>query len=116
MSIGDNIRRLRIEKDISQLDLANAIGVSDKAISAWENNTRVPRVKTIEKIADFFGVKKSALLESIDVTIAFDTQVTITAEEKALLEAYRTASDRDKNIVDAVLKPSVAGASKEEIG
>lgn len=63
MSIGDNIRRLRLEKDILQQDIAKAIGVSDKAISAWENGTRIPRMGAIQKMADFFGVKKSDIIE-----------------------------------------------------
>ena len=63
MKIGDKIKELRARKDISQQDLAKAIGVSDQAISAWENNKKVPRMGSVEKLATFFDVPKSYLIE-----------------------------------------------------
>jgi transcriptional regulator with XRE-family HTH domain len=63
MKIGDKIKALRAKKDISQQDLAKAIGVSDQAISAWENNKKVPRMGSVEKLSAFFNVPKSFLIE-----------------------------------------------------
>lgn len=63
MKIGDKIKALRAKKDISQQDLAKAIGVSDQAISAWENNKKVPRMGSVEKLANYFNVPKSFLIE-----------------------------------------------------
>jgi DNA-binding XRE family transcriptional regulator len=63
MKIGDKIKALRAKKDISQQDLAKEIGVSDQAISAWENNKKVPRMGSVEKLAAFFNVPKSYLIE-----------------------------------------------------
>ena len=58
MSIGKNIRFLRERAGLSQNDFAKMIGVSDKAVSTWENETRTPRMGAIQKIADFFNVQK----------------------------------------------------------
>jgi len=63
MTIGDKIKALRAKKDISQQDLAKVIGVSDQAISAWENNKKVPRMGSVEKLANYFNVPKSFLIE-----------------------------------------------------
>lgn len=63
MTIGDKIRELRTKKDISQQELAKIIGVSDQAISAWENNKKVPRMGSVEKLAAFFDVPKTYLIE-----------------------------------------------------
>ncbi len=63
MAIGDKIKALRDKKGISQQDLAKAIGVSDQAISAWENNKKVPRMGSVEKLASFFDVPKTYLIE-----------------------------------------------------
>lgn len=63
MLIGDKIRELRAKKDISQQDLAKAIGVSDQAVSAWENNKKQPRMGAVEKLATYFNVPKSYLIE-----------------------------------------------------
>lgn len=63
VTIGDKIKALRAKKDISQQDLAKVIGVSDQAISAWENNKKIPRMGSVEKLANYFNVPKSFLIE-----------------------------------------------------
>lgn len=64
MTIGDKIKALRIKKDISQQDLAKVIGVSDQAVSAWENNKKIPRMGSVEKLAIYFNVPKTFLIEN----------------------------------------------------
>lgn|GEM_PF-6268947 len=68
MKIGDKLRDLRAKKNMSQQDLAKAIGVSDQAVSAWENNKKTPRMGAIEKLARFFEVPKTYLIDD-DVRI-----------------------------------------------
>lgn len=63
MSISKNIKKLRLEHNLSQKEFAKIAGVSDKAVSTWENGTKEPRMGTIQKIADFFGIKKSDIIE-----------------------------------------------------
>lgn len=62
MSIGKNIRFLRERAGLSQNDFAKMIGVSDKAVSTWENETRTPRMGAIQKIADCFNVQKTDII------------------------------------------------------
>lgn len=63
MSISKNIKELRNKFDLSQKDLAEIAGVSDKAVSTWENGSKEPRMGAIQKIADHFGLLKSNLIE-----------------------------------------------------
>ena len=42
--IGKFILKLRKEKNMSQLDLADKIGVTDRAISKWENGKGLPDI------------------------------------------------------------------------
>ena len=58
MKTGEKIRELRESKGLMQAELATILGVSDKAVSAWENGTRVPRMGPIEKLAAYFNVPK----------------------------------------------------------
>jgi len=70
------LRKLRHEADISQLDLANAIGVTKSTISLYEQGDSVPDVKTLVKIADFYKVSCNYLLLKTDnpADIPFDMQ------------------------------------------
>ena len=62
-SIGSNIKSLRESNNITQKELADAIGVTDKAVSTWELDIKTPRMGSIQRIADYFGVKKSDIIE-----------------------------------------------------
>lgn len=65
MGISENIKNLRQKYNLSQKDLALIAGVTDKAVSTWENGLKEPRMGTIQKIADHFGIKKSDLIEDV---------------------------------------------------
>lgn len=56
MEIRENIRRLRKARRLSQTELAEEIGVSTAAISAYETGRIVPPLDIIQKLAEFFSV------------------------------------------------------------
>lgn len=70
MSIADNIKHLRESREMSQAQLGRIAGVTDKAVSAWETGKKEPRMGAIQKIADYFGIKKSDIIEEPESTIA----------------------------------------------
>lgn len=63
MSIGNNIKILRTKYGLTQQELAEIAGVTNKAVSAWESNAKEPRMGAIEKIANHFGLKKSNIID-----------------------------------------------------
>ena len=52
MTLGENIRKKRLEYDIEQQELAKRIGVSKMTISYYESGMRVPTVANLVSIAD----------------------------------------------------------------
>lgn len=60
--LASNLTRLLDRYGESQAQLAQAIGTSTSAISAWATGIRFPRVEYINAIADHFGVDPSVLL------------------------------------------------------
>ena len=56
------LKELRKSKNITQLDVATAIGVSPQVLSRYERGEREPDYKTLCKLADFFGVTVDELL------------------------------------------------------
>lgn len=47
----------------SQIDIINDLGVNKSSISTWVNGTRLPRMNTIELLADYLGVNPSDLID-----------------------------------------------------
>ena len=62
--IAKNICELRCEMNMTQLQLAEVLNYSDKAVSKWERGEALPDVTVLKRIADYFGVTVDYLLES----------------------------------------------------
>ena len=63
LNIGNKIKHLRMQKNISQEVLAQYLGVSFQAVSKWESNTTAPDIVLIPAIASFFGVSIDELFD-----------------------------------------------------
>lgn len=58
----ENLKELRLEKNMGQIELAKAIGVSKGVISLWENGLREPNMYSLIIIAKFFNVSIDELV------------------------------------------------------
>ena len=63
--IGSNLAELRKERKITQLELAEMFGYTDKAISKWEKGDTLPDVETLYQLASFYGVTIDYLTNDI---------------------------------------------------
>lgn len=63
IKIGEKIKFLRKQKNISQEVLAQYLGVSFQAVSKWENETTMPDITLVPAIASFFGVSTDELFD-----------------------------------------------------
>jgi len=72
--IGKFIQELRKEKDMTQMQLAEKLGVTDRAISNWENGRRMPDLSLIKLLCDELGISINDLLsgEIVDKDIYQD--------------------------------------------
>ena len=64
---GAMIKRLREDKNITQLQLAKKLNVSDKAVSKWENGRGYPDITLLEELAAALGVSVIELFAGQDV-------------------------------------------------
>lgn len=61
-SFGNFLHELRKRRGLSQFQLGTLVGVSDKAVSKWENGSAKPQSHTLFKLADVLGVTVDELL------------------------------------------------------
>ena len=64
--VAKNIVTLRKENNWTQVELAQKINFSDKAVSRWEKGEVLPDLETVQKLSEVFNVPISSLLESQD--------------------------------------------------
>lgn len=62
MAFGDNIQKLRNSKNMSQQELADAIGIGRSTLANYEQNKREPNFNTLESIAKYFNVSTDYIL------------------------------------------------------
>lgn len=61
-NLGERIKELRLEKGLTQPELAKIIGVSNGIISIWENNVNEPKATFIKRLATALDVTSDYLL------------------------------------------------------
>lgn len=66
MQFQERLKELRIEKNLSQAQLAKELQVSQRSISSWETGFREPDYSTLCKIAKYFSVTADYLLGMTD--------------------------------------------------
>ena len=60
-NIGNNIRKLRKRKGVTQGQLASAVNVTAQAVSKWETCLGYPDISLLPVIAEYFGVSIDSL-------------------------------------------------------
>ncbi len=61
-SVAENIKEFRTAKGVSQKSLADAVGVSQKAVDYWERGVNEPKATYIVRLADYFDIPCDILL------------------------------------------------------
>ena len=105
MSFGDNLKKIRADKDISQGDLAKMIDVHATHISRYERNLTSPTIDVAKKIADALEVSTDSLIYGSDEQI-----VNNKLNDEELLQLFNKVqqlSDQDVTSVKAMLKAFV---------
>ena len=80
-SLSENIRRLRFQRGLNQVMLAEKMNVTKQCVSNWENDNVLPSIEALLRLADLFGVSTDFLLgresqASLDISGLTEEQVT----------------------------------------
>lgn len=63
---GEKLTELRTEKNLSQMQLAGAVDISQSAIARYELNKTEPRISELKKICDYFDVSADYMIGRTD--------------------------------------------------
>ena len=99
-TIGETIARLRLERDMTQQQLASVIGVSHQAVSKWENGAALPDLEALLKLSRLFGMSVEELTKGAE-TETEDTPFPSFIDEnvvEGLKEAAQTAAQTARDI------------------
>ena len=93
-----NLKRLMDKKQVSRKDVADYLGISYFTVSDWVNGKKYPRMDKVERLAYYFGVLKSDLIEEKPNVGSLHT-VNITEDEQKLLDLFRLVPENQQQMV-----------------
>jgi transcriptional regulator with XRE-family HTH domain len=94
MNAGSRIKNLRKNKNLSQTELAQLMGLTSGAMSAIEVGKNNPTAELLIKLSDFFNVSTDYLLKGVE------SERTISESEQEILEVLRG----DRDMTNAVME------------
>ena len=105
MELKEKLSRLRKEKGLTQLELAEALNVSRQAVSRWEVGTAVPTLDNLVSLSEVYGVPLDDLLQNETAVPAAQT------EEKVPEREIQEKTPPPSPLTVRVFKPRTALAS-----
>ena len=108
LHIGETIKHLRKEREITQEEFAQVLGVSCQSVSRWENQQCYPDIELIPVIAAFFGISTDKLLgldetaerEAVERYLgAFQSQISMGHLDECIAIARKGVAEFPNNFV-----------------
>ena len=97
--------------DLTQKEVADAIGVSPQTFNTWMQGIALPRMGKIQALADYFGIKKSDLIDDKENGYYFDAETAKLAQElfedkqlRMLFDAARDSRPEDLQMAADLLR------------
>ena len=103
VKIGEFLRDLRKEKDMTQEELAEKFGVSSRSVSRWENGITMPELGILVELADFYEVDIKELIDGERKSENMDQETKETLQKAAdYAEAEKKLVVKRKCIVTCI--------------
>lgn len=115
------LKKLRAEKNMSQVALAESLGVASSTVAMWEVGKRFPTRECYEALADLFNVDIDYLYCRSDVRQRYhfdgdgNMMVHLNQLELKIIQAYRTADSLDRELILRILKLEEKGAGADAL-
>ena len=112
-TFGQRLSRIRKEKEFTQNDIADKVGVTSQAVSKWENDLASPDIDILLKLADIFDISVDELLGKETKTTVLNEKPSKKDIDKMLLKIIVRSADGDKVNVNLPLSLVKALMDKE---
>ena len=100
---GENLKRIREEKGMTQQTLADYLYVTRQAVSRWEGGSRYPDLMTAKKMAEFLETSVDELLADDDMKVYVEKSAIFESERSKNMQVVVTALAFMCSIVMSIL-------------
>lgn len=101
-----NLKQLRLEKGISQQQLAEIIGVTQQSVYKYEALNVEPDLDILTALADYFSTSVDYLIGHSDIRHKIEavTPFDLNKDEASLITAYRNLTSQEKESLHLIIK------------
>ena len=82
--LGEKIKKYREEKKMTQVEVAEALGVKPATISKYEAGTLEPNIESLKKLSELFGVSVDELLKEDEIDVSKINVLDVLREQKSM--------------------------------
>ena len=101
MDFGQRLKSLRVERNLTQQNLGDAVGVSTVTIRAWERNTKKPAMDALLSLGRVLNISMDTLLD-FHLNNTPNYTLVLTSSERKLLSSYQSLDNYGQRAVDAI--------------
>lgn len=101
MDFGQRLKSFRVERNLTQQNLGDAVGVSTVTIRAWERNTKKPAMDALLSLGRVLNISMDTLLD-FHLNNAPNYTLVLTSSERKLLSSYQSLDNYGQRAVDAI--------------
>ncbi len=99
------LKKLRLEKKVTQQELANILNVSQQSINKYENHSTEPSIETLIMIADFFDASIDYIVGRVKERDAIGAvSYKLSDKEEILFRYYRQLSQEKRECLENIAK------------
>lgn len=108
----NNLRKYLSQNNMTQVELANKLGVGTTSVYNWCSGIKTPRMDKVDKMCEIFSCNRSDLITE---SPAANISSKLTFEEESIISAYRRAPELTKDAVANVLGVKRVGAGSGSV-
>lgn len=102
--IGSFLKQLRLEHQLTQEKLAEAMCVTSRSVSRWENGVNLPDLPVLVQLADFYGVELREILNGERKPDSMSSSPNDNTPADAAEETARMAADYSSNYTECLTR------------
>ena len=92
-----------------QKEVAEVVGVAPSTFNEWMKAKKYPRIDKIEMLANYFGILKSDLIETVSENGYSPSEPQLTEGEKVLLDLFNRVPKDQQQLVLQMIRAALGG-------
>ena len=97
-----NLNRYLSLSGSTQKEVAKAVGISTSTFCDWTKGRAYPRMDKVQKLAEYFGVRKSDLVEDVNIT-----KESVSNKEQEIIDLFNQVPENKREFLLSLIRAAI---------